>query len=92
MEGRKETNIGIVLSVTDLASTFFSPTCLFFSFPFQMLFMVFDEDGYGCFLILLSFTKATLVVCVEGGLTVRDQCRGNCVRPGELMEMKPDLH
>lgn len=92
MEGRKETNIGIVLSVTDVASTFFSPAWLFFFFSFQMLFMVFCEDEYGCFLILLSFTKATLVVCVEDGLTVRDQCRGNWISPGELMERTPDLH
>lgn len=69
MRGKRNTDL--VLSVTNVASTFcFSSLAILFLF--QMLLVVFGEEGFECFLILLRFRKAFLVVRVEDGLIVRE--------------------
>lgn len=53
--------------------------------------MVFGEEEFECFLILLRFRKAFLVVHIEDELIVRETWGGNYFSPGELMKMKPRL-
>lgn len=68
MRGKR--NIGLVLYVINVAITFcFSSLKILF----QMSLLVFGEEGFECFLILLGFRKAFLVVHMEDGLTVREK-------------------
>ena len=71
MRMRGKRNTDLVLSDTNVASTF-SFSSLTILFLFQMLLVVFGEEGFERFLGLLRFRKAFLVVHMEDGLIVRE--------------------
>lgn len=69
MRGKRNTDL--VLSVMNVASAF-SFSSLTILFLFQILLVVFGEEEFECFLILLRFRKAFLVVHIEDELIVRE--------------------